>query len=469
MTRLFGCLCVFCLLLALSAFVAYAAEYDVNQDGTGDFTTIQAAIDAANDADVIVVHPGTYYENVHFDGKNITLRSTAPEDEEVVAATVIDGRQNGSVVTFAGTEDETCLLSGFTITNGNSSGEGGGVLGGDPWCDPRVCTFAAISNCTVSKNRAEHGGGLGACDGTISNCKISGNTAVWDGGGLSECCATVSNCAITANWASLYGGGLYDCWGRISNCTICDNSASAGGGLYDWDHGIDNCILWANDAFMGDNLWGGGEGLFTYCCVGGWTAGGEGNISNDPLFVSGPLGDYYLSCKAAGQAADSPCIDVGSATAESLGLAGLTTRTDQIPDTGIVDMGYHYYPTTTGEGPVIECSLNSNNFSPGDQLFALYQIENPGPDVMVDIYFAFVFPDGAILCISPARIDFGIFPCMTDVLLQQGYSTGATSLLSIGVPGGLPVGSYLFAGALCLPGQFVFIGAPSLFPFIITD
>jgi hypothetical protein len=65
------------------------------------------------------------------------------------------------------------------------------------------------------------------------------------------------------------------------------------------------------------------------------------NIDDDPLFVSGPLGDYYLSQIAAGQAADSPCVDTGSDTAANLGLDTRTTRTDHIGDSGTVDMGYH--------------------------------------------------------------------------------------------------------------------------------
>ena len=184
--------------------------------------------------------------------------------------------------------------------------------------------------------------------------------------------------------------------------------------------------------------------------------------------MKGPLGEYYLSCRAAGQTADSPCIDAGSDTAKSLGLDKSTTRTDHVPDAGTVDMGYHY-PLPAGEDPVIECSLNTDEFSTGDQLVASYEIRNPGLDITVDVYFAFVMPDGAILCISPSRIDFGIFPCMTDVFLFQDYAMEPFSLLSIAVPGGLPAGGYLFAGVLTPPGQFEFIGEPSLFPFIITD
>jgi len=68
-------------------------------------------------------------------------------------------------------------------------------------------------------------------------------------------------------------------------------------------------------------------------------------IDADPLFVTGPLGEYYLSQVASGQSMESPCVDAGSNRAAGLGLDHLTTRTDGIPDDGIVDMGYHY-PTS---------------------------------------------------------------------------------------------------------------------------
>lgn len=83
--------------------------------------TIQEGIDAASDGHTVIVAEGTYNENIRFKGKNIVLRSKDPTSPIVVKNTIIDGTQAGSVVTFAGTEDETCVLSGFTIRNGTGT------------------------------------------------------------------------------------------------------------------------------------------------------------------------------------------------------------------------------------------------------------------------------------------------------------------------------------------------------------
>jgi hypothetical protein len=72
-------------------------------------------------------------------------------------------------------------------------------------------------------------------------------------------------------------------------------------------------------------------------CTLNWAAG---NISSNPMFT--PAGQYYLSQTAAGQSQNSPCVDAGSDYASRFGLHRYTTRTDEIPDKGKVDMGYHY-------------------------------------------------------------------------------------------------------------------------------
>ncbi len=79
------------------------------------YSTIQAAIDAAQTGDLVLVHDGTYVENINFKGKAIRLRS-----ENGAEKTTIDGNQSGSVVTFRGIEIAESILEGFSITNGNS-------------------------------------------------------------------------------------------------------------------------------------------------------------------------------------------------------------------------------------------------------------------------------------------------------------------------------------------------------------
>lgn len=58
----------------LNAFVTATHTIHVNADGTGDYTTIAAAVSAASDNDIIIVHPATYTETVHATGKKVHIK-----------------------------------------------------------------------------------------------------------------------------------------------------------------------------------------------------------------------------------------------------------------------------------------------------------------------------------------------------------------------------------------------------------
>src|SRR6266851_4998488 len=140
--------------------------------------TIQSAINAANNGDTVLVAPGTYIENINFNGKAITVTSSGGH-----SVTIIDGGAKGSVVTFTTGETASSLLSGFTIRNGQSDpnspglGAGGGILVGS--------ASPTISGNVITGNRAITGAGISVQNGspTIQNNNITGNTQCCGSGG----------------------------------------------------------------------------------------------------------------------------------------------------------------------------------------------------------------------------------------------------------------------------------------------
>jgi hypothetical protein len=151
-----------------------------NIDTGIEYLTIQAAIDVAQDGETIVVCPGIYYENIEFDGKDITLQSTDPTDPDIIADTIIDGEENGTVIRFNG--GDTSTIKGFTIQNGNAI-YGGGV-------------------------------DIGSSSPIIENNIITNNTATGLGGGIRvvQSSPTISNNQIIDNIADAYGAGIYINW-----------------------------------------------------------------------------------------------------------------------------------------------------------------------------------------------------------------------------------------------------------------
>ncbi len=314
----------------------YPPEFLITIYVPDDYSLIQMAIEASWNGETVVVRPGTYYENIIFKSKAITLRS-----EQGAAVTTIDGGQAGSVVTFNNNEGAGSVLDGFTIRNGYNSAYGGGIYcgeissptiinntisdsasdcGGGIHCD--WYSFPVISNNTISNNTADNGGGIYSwhlSSPTISNNIISDNNAGSDGGGIycyrsfpilinntiisnaassgggGICCEegsnlTITNNTITGNTAGSDGGGIY-CYRSflaITNTTITGNTAGSNGGgiYYDYYYSssnspfFTNTILWQNNAPAGPECWIGSISNVTisYSDV----QGGQSSIFVDP-------------------------------------------------------------------------------------------------------------------------------------------------------------------------------------------
>lgn len=166
----------------------HATIYHIKQDGTGDFTTIQAGINASADTDTVLVYPGTYLENIIYNGKNITVASLelTTGDPSYIPLTVIDGQQLESCVQLRD-QETTAKIQGFTITNGWGSQaydrSGGGIYVLGEYQSP---TFLTIRNCRITNNHSETGGGIFSFRGnmTLSGVSIHDNYAYMTGGGI---------------------------------------------------------------------------------------------------------------------------------------------------------------------------------------------------------------------------------------------------------------------------------------------
>jgi hypothetical protein len=240
---------------------------------------------------------------------------------------------------YGGGADSSSLTSCTLAWNSASSPSGyagGGV------------NNSVLNNCTLISNAA-HGYGGGACSSSLTNCELRGNSSFSGGGGANLC--TLRNCRLTSNSTSNLGAGtrdstLYNCWlgansgyigggaavSTLYNCAIVSNSvSSSGGGAYSCY--LTNCTVVGNSA---EGYAGGVNSAtvansivfhntapsstnhanlsFSYCCTDPLPSSGDGNFTNDPIFLDPANGNFRLQT-------NSPCIDTGNS-------AYVTTATD---------------------------------------------------------------------------------------------------------------------------------------------
>jgi hypothetical protein len=143
------------LLLSLFAALAPAGVSAVTFDVFSG-ASIQSAIDAASNGDIIDVHPGTYTGDLNYESKDISVIGVGGAGNTTLVGT------GGSVVTLGG----PAALAGFTVTGGNAlAGAGANVSG----------TGSFITGNIFTGNQ-EGSGGYGAAIGGINaSANVVGN------------------------------------------------------------------------------------------------------------------------------------------------------------------------------------------------------------------------------------------------------------------------------------------------------
>jgi len=229
-----------------------------------DYTSINAAIDAASNGDVIQLSAEAYAEGsvINTDGKAITISGAT--DKSGGPTSILDGASAHRVLICQSGEIDTTVFENLLITGGSAS-HGGGMR-----CNASSPT---LTNCVFTINSAgSFAGGMYNYDNsspTLNGCTFTSNSAGNEiggsGGGMFNDSSnpTLYDCMFTNN-SSYSGGGMTNSEGSsptLFNCTFKDNSAFAwAAGIFNLFKGsvtLINCTLTGNSAIQN------GGGIFS--------------------------------------------------------------------------------------------------------------------------------------------------------------------------------------------------------------
>jgi Right handed beta helix region len=305
-----------------------------------DEPTIQQAINVALNGDTILVSPGSYFGDIDFQGKEITVTGEHGAD-----ATVIDGGNGGAYVRFHSQEQLNARLGGFTLRNTLVD-----LLGASP---------TIVDN--VFNANGRFGGGIA---GSASSAIIEWNTFInnscndQDVFGVvafeNDSSPRIANNLFADNLCSAITMTLPEASApRVLNNTIVGNRVgirfnrrtAASRQLYFNNIIVRNGIglqtdsgsfpAWRHNLVFDNSV--------NYSVISDQT-GINGNISADPLFANAAAGDYHLLT-------GSPAIDAGDNAAPGLPGADLDGE-PRIQDgngdgNAIVDMGVDEFTPST--------------------------------------------------------------------------------------------------------------------------
>jgi len=204
-TKICSLLCFYIISYVLNAF---SNTLNVPQQ----FSTIQAALNSAQNGDTVLVQPGVYKENLVWPNINGIKLFSAGDTSN----TVIDGQSFGSVIRIVPSVliDSSTVISGFTIIRGSAQ-FGGGIL--IVKANPLLKDLQ-IKNC----NAGDYNNGV-YLPGRGGGIYISDSSIV-----------TIRDVSFVSNYSSDGGGGIYINNGSVVNANrvfFLNNSVSFG----DWN------------------------------------------------------------------------------------------------------------------------------------------------------------------------------------------------------------------------------------------
>lgn len=340
---------------------AVAATLRVSPDGSGEYPTLAAAIEAAAvTGDEIVLAQGTFSGEGNRDldllGKSVAIRSETGNPYGCIIDCGGSGSEPHRAFLFRGGETLGTEISGILIRNGSVSANGAPMNhGGAIYCVAEVAgetTGPTIRHCIFEGCSAVLGGAIYIGQGAypqIIDCYFVGNRG--QGGAIAvngDAQFLISQCGFERNAGeppAILMGGTSDV--EIDGCTIFFNEGGAievlGQGLL----AIGNSTIAANTGTRAALLCAGNASIDVHATIvafnggsaascldsgsidltcadivgnrgGDWIgcvasqAASDGNMSEDPRFCNAPAGNFQLD-------SHSPCLPEGNLCVTQLG------------------------------------------------------------------------------------------------------------------------------------------------------
>ncbi len=159
---------------------------EVSLDGTHSYTSIQSAVDDANNGDIIHVYPGRYFEHIDILEKTVTLQSQyeITNNWDDVLNTIIDANFLSNCIRIE--TNSNVIINGFLMENGigyhynENYDYGGAILVHDN-------SQLELNNSIIQNSTSSHSGGIGVYENSyisLSGNIIRNNIAKGWGGGL---------------------------------------------------------------------------------------------------------------------------------------------------------------------------------------------------------------------------------------------------------------------------------------------
>jgi hypothetical protein len=254
----------------------------VAPDSSGDASTIQDAVNIANNGDVIELLDGVYSgegnRDIDFLGKRVTIRSRSGNPDRSVVELPPYSFPYHRAFVFQSGEDSCTVIVGLKIVDGTGGGVGTGANMSADWGPSAISSYGGAIMCRHESR------------------------------------PVFIDCVFVSNEAG-FGGIAFSIEGaspRFVGCTFYDNGSM--GGLfagYDATFEFERSLIAFNDGEVVTDGQPNGSATFSCSNIYGnsWNWAGSiadmlgvnGNISRDPLFVDAAVGNLRLD-------AASPCL-----------------------------------------------------------------------------------------------------------------------------------------------------------------